>query len=498
MSAALKALRDLTATNRAASDGKAHEGKAPQPAPKTAPVAPVVANQLQQVAQEAAASANQRQAQNLSDAIQELNGEYFLAPEGGKVCVWREMRDYELDRPLLVPMTPTDFKALHGNRKYPFTGPSGNTQTVSLGAAWLTDTKRREYLRGMALLPGQEAPEGVYNLWQGWGAVPAAGDVKPALWHIKHVVCGGDAALAGYLVQWMAWAVQNPGKQAEVAIVLQGKKGTGKGTLGRWLLEIFGSHGLHILHRRHLVGNFNAHLRMLCFAFADEAFFAGDHEGQAVIKGLITEDQITIERKGVDAYAVRNRLKVLMATNEKWVVPATEDERRYCVIEVSDCKRGDHAYFGELEKHMREGGLAALLDYLLNLDLSRFNIRRVPNTAALEQQKILSLEPLPAWIFSKLCDGRWNEHDAGWTAEKPRAQVVGEFATHVKDTGKRYVSTAPEVVGRTLHELFPSLRDARESKGTRQRTWVFPELEQARAEFAEFVGLTYHQWPEDN
>ena len=88
MSAALKALRDLTATNRAASDGKAHEGKAPQPAPKTAPIAPVVASQLQQVAQEAAASANQRQAQNLSDAIQELNGEYFLAPEGGKVCVW--------------------------------------------------------------------------------------------------------------------------------------------------------------------------------------------------------------------------------------------------------------------------------------------------------------------------------------------------------------------------------------------------------------------------
>lgn len=435
--------------------------------------------------------------QSLDAAIEKMNQDHFVSVEGGVVYVFQEATDLELGRSCLIAKSPANHKALHMNPTFPVrNGPSGDTRNVSLGAAWWASSKRREYVNGMALLPGQTAPDGVYNLWRGWNTKPMAGDCEMALRHIAKVVCNGDVTLAKYVLSWLAWAVQNPGKQAEVALVLQGKKGTGKGTLGRWMLEIFGAHGLHILHRRHLVGNFNAHLRSLCFIFADESFFAGDHEGQAVLKGVITEDQLTIERKGVDAYAVRNRLKVMMATNSEWVVPASEDERRYCVVEVSDCKRGDHKYFSDLEDHMRNGGLAAFLHFLLNLDLSKFNIRRVPNTAALERQKLLSLEPLEAWVYNLLAQGYFNATDEGWQKNQERAALTAAFAEYVKATGKRHVNVCTNTVGKGLRRLFPGLVDKRETNHPRRRIWVFPELDEARQNFSNFVGLEHTQWPE--
>lgn len=80
--------------------------------------------------------------------------------------------------------------------------------------------------------------------------------------------------------------------------------------------------GMHIQHPRHLTGNFNAHLRDCLAMFVDEAFFIGDKAGNSVLKSLITEDQMTLEKKGLDVFSVRNRLKIIMATNEDHAVLA--------------------------------------------------------------------------------------------------------------------------------------------------------------------------------
>lgn len=208
-------------------------------------IAPSVHSQLNAATKLGEKLATKDAEQEFEHALASMNAAHFVAPEGGKVSVWKEGQDYELNRQILIPMSPTDFKALHQNPTFAIKNEAtGNTSRVSLGTAWLRWSGRREYIDGMALLPEQEAPEGVYNLWRSWGVPAVAGDVEAALWHIKHVICNGDGSLTWYLVRWMAWCVQNPAKQAEVAIVLQGRKGTGKGTLGRWLLEIFGMHGL--------------------------------------------------------------------------------------------------------------------------------------------------------------------------------------------------------------------------------------------------------------
>ena len=70
----------------------------------------------------------------------------------------------------------------------------------------------------------------------------------------------------------MAKAVQDPGERGEVALVMQGGQGTGKGIFAREYGKLWSQHFLPITHARHLVGHFNAHLQDAVVLFADEAF----------------------------------------------------------------------------------------------------------------------------------------------------------------------------------------------------------------------------------
>ena len=109
-------------------------------------------------------------------------------------------------------------------------------------------------------------------------------------------------------------------KCAEVAVVMRGLKGTGKGTLGSLLCRIFANQALHISSRKHLVGTFNRHLMNCCFLFADEAFWAGYHAGAAELQRMVTELTLSIEPKGIYSYQAINNLSIIMASNEDWVL----------------------------------------------------------------------------------------------------------------------------------------------------------------------------------
>jgi phage/plasmid-associated DNA primase len=162
---------------------------------------------------------------------------------------------------------------------------------------------------------------------------------------------------------------------------------------------------VHVAHAKHLVGSFNAHLRDAVFVFADEAFFAGDKQHEGALKALVTEPSITIEAKYQNPIMIANMTHILMASNSDWVVPASTDERRFCVMDVSDTRIGDRAYFNKLNAQMENGGLAAMLHDLLHRDLSGFDVRTVPQTDALADQKRHSLDSLNRWWSTVLHRG---------------------------------------------------------------------------------------------
>lgn len=448
--------------------------------------------ELEAIGQDVATESAQQQ-------IEDLNKTFFVAPYGGGVVrIFQEARDYELDRPTLDILTPDGLRLMLKNKLVTIVDKDGNTKQIPRAEFWMSHPARREYPGGIAMLPNLPTPPGVYNLYRGRGIEPQAGDVKPAMNHILNVICAGDKKLAHYVICWCARAVQHPELPAEVALVMRGGRGTGKGTLGRWLLKIFGMHGMQISQSRHFTGNFNAHLRDCLLLFCDEAYYSGDKSSEAVIKALITEDTIAIERKGVDVVSAKNRLKIIMASNSDWVAPAGPDERRFCVVAVSDCHKQDHGYFAKLSQHMDNGGLAAFLDYLLKVDLAYFNIRAVPSTKALEEQKLLSMPPLATWLYARLAEGRMNSLESEWKPRQLRDSICADFAAFVREHGLRYVRMDSATVGRQLRELIPAIVPAREASGLRRWQWGFPSLKDSRQAFSARMGLEHVGWPEDD
>jgi hypothetical protein len=340
------------------------------------------------------------------DVLRVFNRKYAVVNEAGKVVIYCPKRDDQLKRDTIERILFEDFRRMFMNQRIEVgISRKGNPIWSDISTVWLEHEKRRQYLGGVVMDPTNKAPPDCWNLWKGFNVAPRRGDWSLMRDHIRDVICNGDAALFEYVVGWLARMIQHPDQPGEVALVLRGKKGTGKGTLGNWLIRLLGQHGVHVAHAKHLVGTFNAHLRDAVFVFADEAFFAGDKAHEGVLKALVTEPFITIEAKYQNAVTIANMTHILMASNSDWVVPATSDERRFCVMDVSDSRMRDIPYFDAISKQMENGGLAAMLHDLLNRDLSDFNVREVPQTEALADQKRLSLDSLHRWWLTVLQRG---------------------------------------------------------------------------------------------
>jgi hypothetical protein len=337
----------------------------------------------------------------ISQAVAEFNDKFMVVNEAGKAVIYAPAEDPILHRRYFDRLGFGDLRSLYMNRLIEVgRDDKGNPILKPVAEVWL---HHRQFICGVTFDPsGAPTAEGTLNLWQGFAIQPRPGSWERLRVHIRDVICCGNRDQYEYLIRWLARLVQRPAEQGEVAIVMRGVEGTGKGTLARAMKRILGQHALAISNSKHLTGNFNAHLRDCVFLFADEAFFAGDRQHVGVLKSIITEPYLTVEGKYQNAVQTPNFLHLMMASNEEWVVPASLEARRFLVLEVGDAHKDDHAWFASIWEEMESGGYEAMLSDLLRVNLTTFNVRRVPTTDGLQQQKKLSLSTDKTWWLDVL------------------------------------------------------------------------------------------------
>lgn len=270
---------------------------------------------------------------------------------------------------------------------------------------WREHPNRRGY-RTITFAPPPVVPHSKdYNLWCGFAVEATPGCCELLLAHIRQIICSGVEEHYEYLMDLLALGVQQPGIRSEIATILRGPQGAGKGIFIRAYGELFGSHFAHLDKPEQLVGKFNAHLSGKCVVFADEAFFAGDRSIDGALKRLITEPTIQIERKGIDQYHERNCIHLFMATNREWAVGSEFKERRHFVLDVSETKAQNHEYFEALVREIDTGGKAALLHLLQERTIDRQRLRKAPDTQALREQQTFSLTTEFRWWKERLTLG---------------------------------------------------------------------------------------------
>lgn len=435
--------------------------------------------------------------------LAKLNDRYAVVTMGGKQRVIYEQYDATLERYKLVVMTFEDFSKKYMNKLVEAgKDAKGNPRFIPLGKWWLGHPKRRQF-EEVIFSPEREV-EDAYNMWRGFSCEGKPGNGHELfLDHVRKNVCGDDESIFKYVLGWMAWAIQKPGRPGETALVLRGDQGVGKGFLARTFGQLFGRHFLHVSNAMHLTGNFNVHLRDCVLLFADEAFYAGDKRHASTLKTLVTERSIMVTPKGIDSEMKANCLHIIMASNEDWVVPAGPMERRFCVLDVGKDRIQDAAYFGEIADKMRDGGYENLLHYLLTYDLKGYEVRDLPKTNALREQKVHSLNPMEGWWYHKLEEGKLLVEHKDWAGTVLCEELIQDYVDYGRTFNIMAKRGTPTSLGRFLKDkACPRMRKTQGTDTVQigERTvhrpyyYTFPSLKELRDWWDEKFGGT-HKWP---
>lgn len=395
--------------------------------------------------------------------MDEMNAEYALILIGSKSLVLHQQPDAPTDQRVRI-LTASAFQDWFSNRFTEIRTADGEVKMVTWAQAWHKNYQRRQY-RGIEFHPNPDDADGTpgyFNTWQGFPLRPRAKANGYAVFrdHLLNNVCDGDQSLYDWVFAFFAHIFQRPRERPGVSLVFRGGQGAGKTIVGAVIGSLLSVHYLLVDNPRYLVGQFNAHMTSLLLLQADEAVWAGDKHAEGRLKSLVTSDVQMIEAKGVDPIPMKNFVRLIMTSNEAWVVPAGKDERRFCVLDVNPRCAQNTVYFGEMEAELADGGREALLHDLLTFELGKVNLRQIPRTEALLDQKFRSLGPIDAWWLDRLNAGAPLRSMEGWSTQVPRDALYDDYVEAAERTGVRRRAGQTEL-GSRLRKLVPGLGESR-------------------------------------
>ena len=413
---------------------------------------------------------------------EEVLARHALVSWAGKPAVFREREDPPAWESRYDIMTVGSLATFYENK--PILMGKKLVNPVDL---WRSDINRAEYLEGARLVPPEEhCPKGVFNLWQGFAVDPVKADVS--LWRkfVLNVICGGHEGYALWLEDWIADMYQNVGSPQGVAIVMRGAEGIGKGTFANVLGHLMGGHYRHVTQESQLTGRFNAHFSDSSLIFADELIWGGDKKHKGALYAIITEKYLMVERKNFDAVPMRNHNRMIVASNNNWVVPTGLDGRRWFVLDVVDTYKSNAPFFSRLRNWLSKGGYEAILEYYLNRKIQS-NLRKAPVTSGLIDQKMAGADTITSWWVSVLERGSVTEYGE-WKESVLKTQVVGSYLGFCRERSK--TPQYDSVLFRELYSLVPGVRAhrAKDDDGNRHQCIEFPSLEKCQKLWTDVVG----------
>ena len=225
-------------------------------------------------------------------------------------------------------------------------------------------------------------------------------------------------------------------------------------------------------------------LKDVILVYANEAIWGGNKSAEGALKAMITDPDSSIEQKFKDVIRLDNYKRIMVSSNEDWAVPVGKDDRRFLILDVSNKRKEDHAYFGAIIGQMRNGGSEALMHILKNRDLTAFNVRKVPQTQFNFDLKLLSMDSTDSFIYEFLRDA--SEDD--WDSSVSKSKLHNEYLEWCKSHGKKHSNT-PSVFGKQLKSILPSLTECKKKSDSfglpnkRKNHYVFSSLEICRNEF---------------
>lgn len=374
-------------------------------------------------------------------------------------------------------------------------------KTRSKAQAWLMHPNARK-LQGIRFDPTTtKSKNGYYNIWKGFSVDPKKGDCSLYWAHVRDNICDGNEEIYQWVRQWLAYVFQHP-DIVHTGLVLCGSQGVGKNKFVDPLGKLLGQHYAPLTSIEELTSNFNAHLQNSVLIHANEALWGGHKSKIGIIKGLITDPYFQIEQKGKDRIKVKNFRHVIISSNEPWPVAMDPDDRRFQVLNVADHRKNDRPYFKAIQDQLEKMGYEALLHDLLHEDISVFDPRKMPDSSAGFNIKLISADSSHRYIYNVLKEGGFSigrtpvnsikgrqqpEDNKStdipiWQHEIPKEHVYIDYTNWCAANGENSVISTH--FGKALKKLIPSVSETRPTlERTRTYCYELPNHNDAKKEF---------------
>jgi putative DNA primase/helicase len=293
------------------------------------------------------------------------------------------------------------------------------TEQVPFIDKWLKDPEKRYHTHLDLIPPPLKAPDGVYNLWNGFDIERSKVAPKDPsrVFELIKVLCNHDMNAYEYVVDWIAQMFQSPAVKTGTALCFKSKQGAGKGSLYNILEKmmgslcketadplqtIFGTHG-------------NLHIGKI-FVAIDETGSGDTCKVLGKLKNIITSNKTVYNEKGLKQVVVSNFTRFMFTTNNSIPISLDgKDDRRYCIIECSSELIGpqNSDFWNDFYDQVvdDEGIIRGFYEALMMRDISGRNWRALPDTELRQEVIDVSTHPIvfwfDHWVRSHPVDQKW-------------------------------------------------------------------------------------------
>lgn len=290
-------------------------------------------------------------------------------------------------------ITVERFNTAHANQ-FIEVSDGDKAKSVSVSRAWLTNAKRRQHTK-IVLRPGEPevTSDGALNDWRGYSVQPVDGDVGPWL-RLYRRLFGNDL----FPVLWLAHKIQKPGiKKHTCLVVWSGKQGVGKNLLFEAVGALFNPRHFCVITQSEVDDDFSGWMPGRVFVLADEIKATGRDKTQNRLNIWTTATTLKTHDKGQPKRDIENLMDMVFLSNHADALFLSDADRRFWVHEVTAGALPEDD-IKALISWRDTGGLAHLLHYLMNVDLSGFDPKcRAPITDAKREMIEAGRSDLDRW-----------------------------------------------------------------------------------------------------
>jgi phage/plasmid-associated DNA primase len=216
-------------------------------------------------------------------------------------------------------------------------------------------------------------------------------------------------------------------------------EGSGKGTLFKLFEKMLGNEKIFETTNpsRDVWGDFNG---MMCNCFLvnlNELSKKDTIEAEGKIKGLITDNTLAINQKGIPQYKIKSYHRFITTTNKEEPINSTNGDRRNLIIRSSDEKKGDYNYFETIYNYLEDNDvIRTCYNYFKGIEgMDKFKDISIPQTEYQTNLKELSKSPIEQWLESFT---REHINDSNECIELLGTEIYELFKNWCNENGIKY------------------------------------------------------------